>query len=220
METVARRNAAGRGAGEATAAALVPSRPSLPSLREAAARCRACPLWERGTQTVFGEGATRSDVLLVGEQPGDKEDVAGKPFVGPAGQLLDRALEAAGIDRRRAYVTNVVKHFKWEPRGKRRIHVKPDAREIRACLPWLAAEIAVVQPSIVVCLGATAAQALLGGSFRVTRERGRIVASPLAPRALATVHPASILRIPDEASRQAELSRFIADLTVAARALG
>ncbi|WP_437280749.1 UdgX family uracil-DNA binding protein [Sorangium sp. So ce375] len=220
MSTVARRNAAARGAGEATAAALVPSAPSLPSLREAAARCRACPLWERGTQTVFGEGAARSDVLLVGEQPGDKEDLAGKPFVGPAGQLLDRALEAAGIERRRAYVTNVVKHFKWEPRGKRRIHMKPDAREIRACLPWLAAEIAVVQPAIVVCLGATAAQALLGSSFRVTRERGRIVAAPLAPRALATVHPASILRMPDEASRQAELSRFIEDLSVAARALG
>ncbi|WP_437769373.1 UdgX family uracil-DNA binding protein [Sorangium sp. So ce281] len=220
MASVARRNAAGRGVGEATAAALVPSPPSLPSLREAAARCRACPLWERGTQTVFGEGAARSDVLLVGEQPGDKEDLAGKPFVGPAGQLLDRALEAAGIERRRAYVTNVVKHFKWEPRGKRRVHMKPDAREIRACLPWLAAEIAVVQPAIVVCLGATAAQALLGGSFRVTRERGRIVASPLAPRVLATVHPASILRMPDEAARRAELSRFIEDLTVAARALG
>ena len=220
MSTVARRNAAVRGAGEATAAALVPSAPSLPSLREAAARCRACPLWERGTQTVFGEGAARSDVLLVGEQPGDKEDLAGKPFVGPAGQLLDRALEAAGIERRRAYVTNVVKHFKWEPRGKRRIHMTPDAREIRACLPWLAAEIAVVQPAIVVCLGATAAQALLGSSFRVTRERGRIVAAPLAPRALATVHPASILRMPDEASRRAELSRFIEDLTVAARAIG
>ncbi|XXZ60610.1 UdgX family uracil-DNA binding protein [Sorangium sp. So ce341] len=222
MATVARRNATGRDAGadEATAAALVPSHPSLPRLREAAAGCRACPLWERGTQTVFGEGAARSDVLLVGEQPGDKEDLAGKPFVGPAGQLLDRALEAAGIDRRRTYVTNVVKHFKWEPRGKRRIHKKPDAREIRACLPWLAAEIAAVQPEIVVCLGATAAQALLGSSFRVTRDRGRLVASPLAPRTLATVHPASILRMPDEASRQAELSRFIDDLTAAARALG
>ncbi|WP_438009202.1 UdgX family uracil-DNA binding protein [Sorangium sp. So ce321] len=222
MVTVARRNAAGRDAraGESTAAGLVPSHPSLPSLREAAAGCRACPLWERGTQTVFGEGAARSDVLLLGEQPGDREDLAGKPFVGPAGQLLDRALEAAGIDRGRAYVTNVVKHFKWEPRGKRRIHKKPDAREIRACLPWLAAEIAVVQPEIVVCLGATAAQALLGSSFRVTRDRGRILESPLAPRTLATVHPASILRMPDEDSRQAELSRFIEDLTAVARALG
>ncbi|WP_437683985.1 UdgX family uracil-DNA binding protein [Sorangium sp. So ce131] len=222
MAHVARRTAAGRdpGAGAETAAPLVPSHPTLPSLREAAAGCRACPLWERGTQTVFGEGAARSGVLLLGEQPGDMEDRAGKPFVGPAGQLLDRALEAAGIERSRAYVTNVVKHFKWEPRGKRRIHQKPDAREIRACLPWLAAEIAVVRPEIVVCLGATAAQALFGSAFRVTRERGRVVASPLAPRALATVHPASILRIPDQAQRQAELSRFIKDLSAAARLLG
>ncbi|AUX40839.1 DNA polymerase [Sorangium cellulosum] len=222
MAHVARRTAAGRdpGAGAETAAPLVPSQPTLPSLREAAAGCRACPLWERGTQTVFGVGAARSDVLLLGEQPGDMEDRAGKPFVGPAGQLLDRALEAAGIDRSRAYVTNVVKHFKWEPRGKRRIHQKPDAREIRACLPWLEAEIAVVRPEIVVCLGATAAQALFGSAFRVTRERGRVVASPLAPRALATVHPASILRIPDQTQRQAELSRFIEDLSAAARLLG
>ncbi|MGK4006621.1 UdgX family uracil-DNA binding protein [Sorangium sp. So ce1036] len=222
MTIVTRRKAAEHSAGDGgeTAAALIPSGPSLQSLREAAAGCRACPLWERGTQTVFGEGSARSSVLLVGEQPGDMEDRAGKPFVGPAGQLLDRALEAAGIDRSRAYVTNVVKHFKWEPRGKRRIHQRPDAREIRACLPWLAAEIAVVRPEVVVCLGATAAQALLGSSFRVTRERGRIVASPLAPRTLATVHPASILRVPDEAARRAELSRFIADLSAAARALG
>lgn len=206
--------------GGETAAVLVPSSPTLPSLREAAAGCRACPLWERGTQTVFGEGPARADVLLVGEQPGDMEDRAGRPFVGPAGKLLDRALEAAGIDRRRTYVTNVVKHFKWEPRGKRRIHQKPDAREIRACLPWLEAEIAVVRPEIVVCLGATAAQALLGSSFRVTRDRGRVVPSPLAPRTLATVHPASILRVPDEASRQAEVARFVEDLAVAARLLG
>ena len=155
-----------------TAAPLVPPRPSLPSLREAAAGCRACPLWRTGEQTVFGEGRAGARAMLVGEQPGDREDVEGRPFVGPAGRLLDEALEEAGIDRSLAYVTNVVKHFKWTPRGKRRIHQKPNWGEIAACRPWLDAELAVVRPAVLVCLGATAAQALLGRQFRVTRQRG------------------------------------------------
>jgi DNA polymerase len=204
-----------------TAAPLVPAAATLPALRDAAADCRACDLWERGTQTVFGEGPRRADVVLVGEQPGDREDVEGQPFVGPAGKLLDRALEAAGIDRSRAYVTNVVKHFKWEARGKRRIHVKPDAGEIRACRPWLDAELAVVRPRAVVCLGATAAQALLGKDFRVSTRRGELIHdSPLAPIVMATVHPSSVLRARDDASRKAELDRLIEDLRVLARALG
>jgi DNA polymerase len=170
---------------------------------------------------VFGEGPRRADVVLVGEQPGDREDVEGQPFVGPAGKLLDRALEAAGIDRSRAYVTNVVKHFKWEARGKRRIHLKPDAGEIRACRPWLDAELAVVRPRAVVCLGATAAQALLGKDFRVSTRRGELIHdSPLAPIVMATVHPSSVLRARDDASRKAELDRLIEDLTVLAGALG
>ena len=202
-----------------TAAALVPARPSLASLRAAAAGCRACPLWQRGTQTVFGEGDRRSSVMLVGEQPGNDEDLAGRPFVGPAGKVLDRALAAAGIDRRRVYVTNVVKHFKWEPRGKRRIHAKPNAAEIAACLPWLEAELDIVKPAAVVCLGATAAQALLGSRFRVTKQRGQWVEAPWAKRVLATVHPSAILRAPDDEARHAEMKRFTADLRVVARAL-
>jgi uracil-DNA glycosylase len=205
--------------GDGTAAPLVPDRPTLPSLRAAAACCHACPLWERGTQTVFGEGPELADVMLVGEQPGNEEDLAGRPFVGPAGRLLDRALEAAGIDRRSVYVSNAVKHFKWEPRGKRRIHQKPNAREIRACRPWLEAEIAVVRPRAIVCLGATAAQALLGRTFRVTEHRGELVASPLAPLVMATVHPSSILRAPDDAGRRAELARLVEDLAGLAAAL-
>ncbi len=201
-----------------SAAPLVPPHPTLSSLRRAARDCKACDLWRRGTQTVFGEGAARADVVLVGEQPGDQEDVQGRPFVGPAGKLLDRALEAAGIDRRAVYVTNVVKHFKWEPRGRRRIHTKPNAAEIAACRPWLESEIAVVRPKIVVCLGATAAQALLGKQFKVTRQRGEPVTTPEGLPALATVHPSSILRAPDEAARHAEMERFVEDLrTVAAR---
>src|SRR5918994_5850195 len=156
---------------------LLPDRPSLPKLREAAADCKACPLWRTGTQTVFGEGARSAEVMFVGEQPGDREDRAGRPFVGPAGNLLDRALDEADIDRRTVYVTNVVKHFKWEARGKRRIHKKPNASEIRACKPWLENELKVVKPRVLVCLGATAAQALLGAKFRVTQERGKLVAS-------------------------------------------
>jgi DNA polymerase len=168
---------------------------------------------------VFGEGPAHADIMLVGEQPGDVEDRAGRPFVGPAGQLLDRLLAEAGIDRDRAYVTNAVKHFKWVPRGKRRIHSKPGSLEIRACGPWLEAEIAAVSPRALVCLGATAAQALLGAAFRVTRDRGRFLDSSLAPLVLATVHPSSLLRAPDEASRTAEIRRFVADLALVADAL-
>jgi len=195
-----------------TAAPLVPPRPTLVSLRAAAAECKACDLWARGTQTVFGEGARRAAAMLVGEQPGNEEDLSGRPFVGPAGRLLDQALDEAGIERSRTYVTNVVKHFKWEPRGKRRIHAKPDALEIFACLPWLEAELAVVRPQLVVCLGATAAQAFLGKKFKVTRERGKILTSPLAPRVLATVHPSSILRAPDDEARHREMELFVRDL--------
>src|SRR4051794_40298434 len=192
-----------------TAAPLIPPHPTLPKLRAEAAGCRACDLWERGTQTVFGEGRRTARLLLVGEQPGDREDLEGRPFVGPAGLLLDRALEEAGIARADAYVTNAVKHFKWEPRGKKRIHQKPNAVEIAACRPWLEAELAVVKPQVLVCLGATAAQALLGKAFRVTKSRGVFVASPLAPRVLATVHPSSILRAPDEETRHREYAAFV-----------
>jgi DNA polymerase len=202
-----------------TAAPLVPLRPTLPRLREAAAGCKACDLWKRGTQTVFGEGARNAPVMFVGEQPGNDEDLAGHPFVGPAGKLLDRALEEAGIDRGQAYVTNVVKHFKWEPRGKRRIHAKPDVVEITACLPWLQAEIDVVKPRALVCLGSTAAQALIGRKFKVTQQRGEFVPSPLAPLVTATVHPSSILRAPDDETRRAERARFVADLKKVAKAL-
>jgi DNA polymerase len=205
--------------GDGTAAGLVPERPTLPSLRHAAARCRACPLWERGTQTVFGEGPPGAEVLFVGEQPGHEEDLSGHPFVGPAGRLLDRALGDAGLDRRSVYVTNAVKHFKWEPRGKRRIHQKPTAGEVRACRPWLEAEIRVVRPRAVVCLGATAAQDLLGRDFRVTEHRGEVLATGLAPIVMATVHPSSILRAPDDQTRRAELARFAEDLERLAEAL-
>jgi uracil-DNA glycosylase len=201
------------------AAALIPDRPTLKKLRAAAKDCRACELWRHATQTVFGEGARKAGLMLIGEQPGDAEDLAGHPFVGPAGTLLDRALEEAGIDRAAIYVTNVVKHFKWEPRGKRRIHKKPNAREIAACRPWLDTEIALVKPRAIVCLGATAAQALLGRQFKVTAERGTFIASPLAPLVLATVHPSSILRAPDDETRRQELKRFTADLRKVARAL-
>jgi uracil-DNA glycosylase len=198
-----------------TAAPLIPPRPSLKKLREAAGGCRACPLWKTGTQTVFGEGSPKSQVMFVGEQPGDQEDKVGKPFVGPAGQLFDKALEEAGIDRSLAYVTNVVKHFKWKAQGKRRIHQKPSWSEIAACRPWLEAELAVVEPRVLACLGATAAQALLGRQFRVTRQRGEPVESDLAPVVIATVHPSSILRADD---RDAEFEAFVNDLkTIAAQ---
>jgi DNA polymerase len=194
---------------DGTAAPLVPDKPSLPKLREAAAGCTACDLYKTGTQTVFGEGTSNADVMFVGEQPGDQEDLQGKPFVGPAGQLLDRALEEAGIDRSQVYVTNVVKHFKWTGRGKRRIHQKPNWSEIAACRPWLDAELDVVQPRVLVCLGATAAQALLGRDFRVSRQRGSPVDSDLAEHVVATVHPSSILRA-DE--REREFAEFVKDL--------
>ena len=202
-----------------TAAEFLPERLSLVSLREAARGCTACPLWRSGTQTVFGEGLKRASLMLVGEQPGDREDLAGRPFVGPAGRLLDEALDEAGIDRTDAYVTNAVKHFKWQPRGKRRIHQKPSWGEIAACRPWIDAELAVVTPRVLVCLGATAAQALLGRDIRVTRDRGRPLESELAPVALATVHPSSILRAPDDASRRRERALFVDDLKIAAAAL-
>ncbi|HEX6597391.1 MAG TPA: UdgX family uracil-DNA binding protein [Acidimicrobiales bacterium] len=204
-----------------TAAPLVPSPPTLPALREAAAGCRACPLWEGGTQTVFGEGSSGARVLFVGEQPGDREDLEGRPFVGPAGRLFDEALVAAGIDRTDVYVTNAVKHFKWEARGKRRIHKRPAAPEIAACRPWLEAEIEAVHPALVVCLGATAAQSLLGSSFRVTQRRGEFLEGLLGPVVTATIHPSSILRAPDEAARKEAMDGFVADLSaVAARLRG
>src|SRR3954465_12666332 len=176
--------------------APVPATSSLTEVREAARGCTACPLYKTGTQTVFGEGPKRATMMLIGEQPGDQEDLAGKPFVGPAGKIMDRALEEAGIDRIRVYVTNAVKHFKWEPRGKRRIHKKPNSREIAACQPWLAAELRLVKPKVLVCLGATAAQAIFDPSFRVTRDRGKVLRSEFAPRVVATVHPSSLLRQP------------------------
>ncbi len=198
---------------------LIPDRPTLKTVAEVAAGCKACDLYKRGTQTVFGEGPTGASLMLVGEQPGDAEDLAGHPFVGPAGKLLDRALEEAGIDRESVYVTNVVKHFKWEPRGKRRIHAKPNAAEISACRPWLETEITLARPHALVCLGATAAQALLGKSFKVSKQRGEFVESSLAPLVMATVHPSSILRAPDDESRRAEMERFVADLKTLAEEL-
>src|SRR5438046_1546726 len=198
--------------------ATPPDTSSLTEVRDASRQCTACHLYKRATQTVFGEGPKGAPIMLVGEQPGDYEDVAGKPFVGPAGKIMDRALEEAGIDRSKVYVTNAVKHFKWEPRGKRRIHQKPNSREIAACRPWLEAELRLVKPKLLVCLGATAAQAIFGPSFRVTRERGKVLSSKLAPRVLATVHPSSLLRQPDEASREREYKHFVTDLRAALRA--
>ena len=196
-----------------------PARKSLKAFRDAAADCQACDLWERGTQTVFGEGARHAEVVFIGEQPGNEEDLTGHPFVGPAGRLLDEALQEAGIDRKQTYVTNVVKHFKWEPRGKRRIHKKPNAREINACRPWLEAEISLVKPQVIVCLGATAAQTLLGPQFKVSKQRGQFIESTLAPYIMATVHPSSILRAPDDETRHGEKLHFIDDLKRVARVL-
>jgi uracil-DNA glycosylase family protein len=189
--------------------------PDLDELRLRAGECKACDLWKTGTQTVFGEGARAAEVMMVGEQPGDREDIDGRPFVGPAGRILDTALERAGIDRDRVYITNVVKHFKWRPRGKRRIHQKPNLEEIAACRPWLEGELAAVKPRVLVCLGATAAQALLGRQFRVSRQRGQFVDSPLAERVTATVHPSSILR-GDPDDREAALAGLVKDLEVVA----
>jgi uracil-DNA glycosylase family protein len=190
----------------------LPRRNTLPALRTASLGCKGCPLWKSGTQTVFGEGMAKARIVLVGEQPGNDEDLAGKPFVGPAGKLLDRALTEAGIDRAAVYVTNAVKHFKWEARGRRRLHKKPSGREIAACRPWLNAELAVLKPQVIVCLGATAAQSLLGAAFRVTKQRGEFLASPWAPYVMGTVHPSSILRAPDDQTRRAEMQKFVRDL--------
>jgi DNA polymerase len=200
--------------------ATPPDTSSLKELCEAARDCTACHLYKHATQTVFGEGPKNAPMMLVGEQPGDHEDVAGKPFVGPAGKIMDRALKEAGIDRKRVYVTNAVKHFKWEPRGKRRLHKKPNSREIAACRPWLEAELRLVRPKLVVALGATAAQTIFGPSFRVTRERGKILSSKFAPKVVATLHPSSLLRQPDEESREREYRNFVADLRVALKAAG
>jgi DNA polymerase len=196
------------------AADFFPSKPSLPAARIAATGCRGCGLYRHATQTVFGEGAAHARVMLVGETPGDREDLAGRPFVGPAGQLLDRALDAAGIARSAVYVTNVVKHFKWEPRGKRRLHKRPLPTEIAACMPWLLMEIELVRPNVIVCLGATAGQALFGGRFSVTRERGRFLPSRHAPFVLATLHPSALLRIREHDEREAAFERFVADLAL------
>jgi uracil-DNA glycosylase family protein len=194
-----------------SAADFLPARPTLPSMRDAVQGCRGCELYENASQAVFGEGTRSAAVMLVGEQPGDQEDRAGRPFVGPAGKLLDRALEEAGIDRKATYVTNAVKHFKWEARGKRRIHAKPSWSEVAACRPWLEAELAVVKPTVLVLLGAVAAQGLLGKQFRVTKQRGELVDSPLAPYVTATIHPSAILR-GEPADRERELSRLVDDL--------
>ncbi|MGH7719747.1 MAG: UdgX family uracil-DNA binding protein [Gemmatimonadaceae bacterium] len=209
-----------KAASSITVPELIPPRPTLAKLQQAAADCRACDLWTSGTQTVFGEGPAAARVMLVGEQPGDQEDREGRPFVGPAGRLLDAALEQAGIDRSDVYVTNAVKHFKWEwgERGKRRIHKKPNDTEIRACVPWLRAEMSLVRPRVVVCLGATAAQALLGKQFRVTRDRGKPVSSELADVVIATVHPSSVLRAPPDQRERAEKD-FFADLRTVGKLL-
>jgi|SRR5579872_387872 len=196
------------------AAALIPPSPTLATLQQSAKSCKACDLWKLGTQTVFGEGPARARVMFVGEQPGDSEDRAGHPFIGPAGRLLDEVLAEVGIDRSDVYVTNVVKHFKWvaAQRGKRRIHKKPRHSEIEACRPWLDAELQVVRPEVLVCLGASAAQALLGKDFRVTRDRGTLTKSDLAPHVMATIHPASILRAPDPEAREQQRKEFVRDL--------
>jgi uracil-DNA glycosylase len=199
---------------------FLPQRPSLKALKEAAGECRGCHLWRPATQTVFGEGRKASRLMLVGEQPGDREDLAGKPFVGPAGRELDRGLEAAGIERRDAYLTNVVKHFKFEERGRRRIHQTPKRFEIDACMPWLRAELDVVKPEALVLLGASAAKALLGSSFKVTQHRGELLDCDLAPIVSATIHPSAILRQRDDASRLRQREAFARDLRVVAEALG
>jgi uracil-DNA glycosylase family protein len=204
---------------QTTAAPLIPPKPTIPKLRVAAMTCQACDLWKKGTQTVFGEGGGKARVMFVGEQPGDQEDIQGRPFVGPAGKILDKAMEEAGINRDEVYVTNAVKHFKWEPRGKRRIHKKPNTMEITACKPWLESEIDVIKPDVIVCLGATAAQSLLGRDFKVSTQRGKWIPSPLAPFVMATVHPSSLLRAPDDETRRLEIRRFIQDLKLVHEAL-
>jgi len=201
---------------ELSAAAFLPPRSDLTALREASRHCEGCPLWARATQTVFGEGNPHARMLVVGEQPGDAEDRLGRPFVGPAGHLLDRCLEDAGIDRDLIYVTNAVKHFKWEPRGKRRIHTRPSTREVRACRPWLDAELAGIEPAVIVAMGATAAQGILGRTFRLTEHRGEVVLDPAGRPVVATLHPSAILRMDDDARRAAERAAFTDDLRHAA----
>jgi DNA polymerase len=219
VETTTKKSAAKRySADQEWQPAPVPETSSLTKLRQAASTCTACPLHKNATQTVFGEGQKRASLMFLGEQPGDQEDLSGKPFVGPAGQLLNRALEEAGIDRDAVYVTNTVKHFKWKPRGKRRIHQRPSSRDIAACRPWLEAELQIVRPEVLVCLGSTAAQTIFGSGFRVTRERGKLLDSKLASRVVTTVHPSSLFRQPDEESRQREYKLFLNDLRVAKRA--
>jgi DNA polymerase len=203
-----------------SAADFLPAERTLPAMAEAAQGCRGCDLYANATQAVFGQGRPGADVMLIGEQPGDREDREGAPFVGPAGKLLDTALERAGIDRDEVYVTNAVKHFKWEPRGKRRIHKKPNTEEIRACNPWLQAELSVVKPKVIVCLGATAAQAVIGRGFRVTQHRGEFVDTPFEPLVTATVHPSSILRAQDDGTRRSQMEAFVRDLRTVATAIG
>jgi DNA polymerase len=203
-----------------SAADFLPAERTLPAMAEAAQGCRGCDLYANATQAVFGQGRPGADVMLIGEQPGDREDREGAPFVGPAGKLLDTALERAGIDRDEVYLTNAVKHFKWEPRGKRRIHKKPNTEEIRACNPWLQAELNVVKPKVIVCLGATAAQAVIGRGFRVTQHRGEFVDTPLEPLVTATVHPSSILRAQDDGTRRSQMEAFVRDLRTVATAIG
>ena len=203
-----------------SAADFLPAERTLPAMAEAAQGCRGCDLYANATQAVIGQGRPGADVMLIGEQPGDREDREGTPFVGPAGKLLDTALERAGIDRDEVYVTNAVKHFKWEPRGKRRIHKKPNTEEIRACNPWLQAELSVVKPKVIVCLGATAAQAVIGRGFRVTQHRGEFVDTPLEPLVTATVHPSSILRAQDDGTRRSQMEAFVRDLRTVATAIG
>ncbi|MDT4967725.1 MAG: uracil-DNA glycosylase [Acidobacteriota bacterium] len=205
--------------GEISSSNLIPPRPTLTALKNAALTCRACPLWKLGTQTVFGAGRKSARIVLIGEQPGNEEDLTGKPFVGPAGKLLDRALSQAGIDRSQAYLTNAVKHFKWERRGRRRIHKRPSTSEINACRPWLEAELRLLKPKVVVCLGATAAQTFFGNKFKVTHERGKFFETALAPVVMATVHPSSILRAYDDESRRAQMKMFVKDLKLAATKL-
>jgi uracil-DNA glycosylase family protein len=202
-----------------TARPFVPASRQLPALRKAAEGCRGCDLYKRATQVVFGAGSRQARLLLVGEQPGDREDLEGKPFVGPAGALLTKALEDADIDPAHTYITNAVKHFSWEPRGKRRIHKKPRASEVRACRPWLEAELEAIRPDVIVCLGATASQSLLGSSFKLTAHRGQVLESPFAGGVVATIHPSSILRAPDSESRRLAYESLVADLKVAGQAL-
>jgi uracil-DNA glycosylase len=201
-----------------SAADFVPSRHTLPALREAATGCRGCALWKDATQTVFGAGTRKAELMLVGEQPGDKEDLAGEPFVGPAGRLLDEVLEQAGIDRGAVYLTNAVKHFKWRARGKRRLHQTPRAGEVEACRPWLEAEIDAVSPRALVALGATAAKALFGAKVRVTRDRGRELETPLASIGAITIHPSAILRLRDHDEREDARTAMVAELTAVAEA--